>query len=86
MRLRGRIVIALQLMTEDRVQVGAAVDERSGDSVDDGCDVVPGDRLVRLQRVRDREDLGPVVRQQPVGLVVQQAQLRVDLFAELGVE
>ena len=79
-------MIPLKLVTEHRVLIGTPVDQRSGSSVDDRGDVLTGDRLVRLQCVRHGEDLGPVVREQPVGLVVELGQFRVHLLAELGVE
>ena len=58
------LVVALEHLGELRILVRRAVHERPLRALDDGLDVVAGDRLVGLERVGDRQDLGAVLREE----------------------
>ena len=63
-------------------RVGAAVDERTDPALQHGDDVLAGQGLVRLERVREREHLQPVLLQQVLGAVQQPVEVLLDPLPE----
>ena len=86
MRLEGRLVIPLHRVGELRVLIRLAVHERSLRPLDDGLDVVAGDRLVGLERVRDRQDLGAVLTEELRGDLQHRLELLLDPLPQIGLQ
>ena len=61
----GRLVVLLEPVEELQVRVRPPVHQRAPRVLHDRDDVLAAERLVRLQRVREAQHLGPVVAQQP---------------------